>query len=94
MHLKNNYNKQVFNGDTGCTKYCARGRRKDRIDSPGADPGIWWNIPRKALEDLLWLTVLPCPGRKCHYHYAFTAHYIMLARNLLYTGITGQERWY
>ncbi|HHX49884.1 MAG TPA: ATP-dependent RecD-like DNA helicase [Clostridia bacterium] len=96
MQLKNNYHKQVFNGDTGVLESIVPENRED-----GQELTLWVRIRgtlveysrEEALEELALaycITVHKAQGGEVPIIIMplSTAHYIMLARNLLYTGIT------
>ncbi|NLC37650.1 MAG: ATP-dependent RecD-like DNA helicase [Clostridia bacterium] len=96
MHLKNNYNKQVFNGDTGVLESIVpKGREEGqeltlRVRIRG---DLVEYTKEEALEELTLaycITVHKAQGGEVPIIIMplSTAHYIMLARNLLYTGIT------
>ena len=94
MQVKNNYDKQVWNGDIGIVRSVDVEARTICVSFDGGEP-IQYELPE--LEELVLAyatTVHKAQGSEYDIVvFPLTAqHYIMLQRNLLYTGITRAKK--
>ena len=93
MHLRNNYRKEVFNGDIGIIDAIDPEKSSVSVDFDGR------TVPYDILElDQLTLAYAISVHKSQGSEYPaviiplLTQHYIMLQRNLLYTGLTRGKR--
>lgn len=89
MHLKNNYRKDVYNGDSGTI--CDIDRKNDIVAVDYDGRIVEYTLPE--LEDISLayaITVHKSQGSEypAIIMPVMTQHYVMLQRNLLYTAIT------
>lgn len=89
MHLKNDYSREVFNGDTGNITRIDQARQMLRVEYFGRE--VPYDL--EELEDLtLGYAISVHKSQGSEYPAVIlpmiTSHYIMLQRNLLYTAIT------
>ena len=93
MQLKNDYNKEVFNGDLGIVRAIDHIEKEVTIDFDGRDVAYdyadlneltlaWASSIHKSQGSEYPVVILPL----------YTQHYIMLSRNLFYTGITRAKK--
>lgn len=89
MQIRNNYDKEVFNGDIGFISYVDTEERVLKVDFDGVE------VEYEALElDELVLAYATTIHKAQGSEYPIVvipisfSHYVMLQRNLLYTGIT------
>ncbi len=93
MQLKNDYNKEVFNGDLGKIKAIDHTEKEVIINFDGRDVVYdyadlneltlaWASSIHKSHGSEYPVVILPL----------YTSHYIMLSRNLFYTGITRAKK--
>ena len=89
MQLKNDYNKEVFNGDLGIVRAIDKIEKEVTIDFDGRDVTYdfadlneitlaWAKSIHKSQGSEYPVVILPL----------YTSHYVMLSRNLFYTGLT------
>ncbi len=93
MHLKNNYQKEVFNGDIGTI--CAMDVEKERITVNFYGREVGYDIDE--LDDLtLGYAITVHKSQGSEYPVILlpllTRHYVMLQRNLLYTAMTRAQK--
>jgi exodeoxyribonuclease V alpha subunit len=93
MHLKNNYHKEVFNGDIG--RICAIDRKKEGLDINYDDRIVSYDFTEIDEINLAYaISVHKSQGSE--YPAVIvpltTQHYALLQRNLLYTAITRGEK--
>ena len=93
MQIRNNYNKEVYNGDIGRISHINREDQEILVNFDGQE------VPYTTLEldelTLAYATSIhkyqgsetPCVVIPVH-----TSHFMMLHRNLLYTGVTRGKR--
>ena len=93
MQLKNDYNREVFNGDLGIVVSIEHTEKKVIIDFDGRDLvydfadlneiGLAWAVSiHKSQGSEYPVVILPL----------YTQHYMMLSRNLFYTGLTRAKK--
>ncbi|MEL6439114.1 MAG: ATP-dependent RecD-like DNA helicase [Cyanobacteria bacterium J06621_8] len=93
MQLKNDYNREVFNGDLGIVKAIDQTEKEVMIDFDGRDVVYdfadlneitlaWAKSIHKSQGSEYPVVILPL----------YTQHYVMLSRNLFYTGLTRAEQ--
>ncbi|MDB5048894.1 MAG: helicase, RecD/TraA family [Fibrobacteres bacterium] len=89
MQLRNNYDKNVFNGDIGYISAVSKSARSVTVDFDG-EPAVYEGEDLDQLSLAYAVTVHKSQGSefKAVVMLACKAHWIMLQRNLLYTGIT------
>ncbi|MEO7426628.1 MAG: ATP-dependent RecD-like DNA helicase [Fibrobacteria bacterium] len=89
MQLRNNYDKNVFNGDIGYVSAVSRTARSVTVDFDG-EPAVYAGEELDQLTLAYAVTVHKSQGSefKAVVMLAAKAHWIMLQRNLLYTGVT------
>jgi exodeoxyribonuclease V alpha subunit len=89
MQLRNNYDKNVFNGDIGYVSGVSRSTRRVTVDFDG-EPAVYEGDELDQLALAYAVTVHKSQGSefKAVVLLASRAHWIMLQRNLLYTGMT------
>ncbi|MDB5102634.1 MAG: Exodeoxyribonuclease alpha chain [Fibrobacteres bacterium] len=89
MQLRNNYDKNVFNGDIGYISAVSKASRTVTVDFDG-EPVVYEGEELDQLGLAYAVTVHKSQGSefKAVVMLASRAHWIMLQRNLLYTGIT------
>jgi exodeoxyribonuclease V alpha subunit len=89
MQLRNNYDKNVFNGDIGYVSAVSRTARSVTVDFDG-EPAVYTGEDLDQLTLAYAVTVHKSQGSefKAVVMLAAKAHWIMLQRNLLYTGVT------
>lgn len=89
MQQKNDYNKEVFNGDLGIVRAIDRTEKEVTIDFDGRDVSYdyadmneitlaWATSIHKSQGSEYPVVILPL----------YLSHYVMLSRNLFYTGLT------
>ena len=93
MHLKNNYHKEVFNGDIG--RICEIDRKKEVLDINYDDRIVGYDFTEMDEINLAYaISVHKSQGSE--YPAVIvpltTQHYALLQRNLLYTAITRGEK--
>jgi exodeoxyribonuclease V alpha subunit len=93
MQIRNNYDKDVFNGDTGIIKAINMENHGIIVDFDGRE--VLYESPE--LEEIaLAYAISVHKSQGCEYPAVImpvlTEHYMMLQRNLLYTGITRGKR--
>ena len=93
MQIKNNYDKDVFNGDIGVIRFVNREDRTLSVDFEGRE------ITYEASElDELTLAYATTIHKSQGSEYPIVVmpvlmnHYVMLQRNLIYTGVTRAKR--
>lgn len=93
MQTRNNYDKQVFNGDIGYvqTVDLRSGKISVRYDT------VWTEYERHEMDELLPAYAITIHKSQGNEYPAvvlplLTQHYIMLYRNLLYTGVTRAKK--
>jgi exodeoxyribonuclease V alpha subunit len=95
MHLKNDYTKKVFNGDTGRIAVVNQAERKLMVRLDDGGPLIAYEYSELGDLTLAYAcTVHKSQGSEfpALVMPVLTGHYVMLQRNLLYTGVTrGKE---
>ena len=93
MQLKNDYNREVFNGDLGIVKVIDKTEKEVTIDFDGRDVVYdladlneitlaWAKSIHKSQGSEYPVVILPL----------YTQHYVMLSRNLFYTGLTRSKK--
>ena len=93
MQLKNDYNKEVFNGDLGIVRAIDLTEKEVTIDFDGRDVTYdyadlneitlaWAKSIHKSQGSEYPVVILPL----------YTSHYVMLSRNLFYTGLTRSKK--
>ncbi|MGV2831601.1 SF1B family DNA helicase RecD2 [Myxosarcina sp. GI1(2024)] len=93
MQLKNDYNKEVFNGDLGIVRAIDKTEKEVTIDFDGRDVDYdyadlneitlaWATSIHKSQGSEYPVVILPL----------YTQHYVMLSRNLFYTGLTRAKK--
>lgn len=97
MQTKNNYDKDVFNGDTGTVTAALSGNDEDEAVLEAAFDGRNVRFTREELSDLeLAYACTIHKSQGSEYPVVIipvhTSHFIMLKRNLLYTGITRAKK--
>ena len=93
MQLKNDYNKEVFNGDLGRVKAIDKTEKEVVIDFDGRD--VTYDYADLNEITLAWATSIH-KSQGSEYPVVilplYTQHYIMLSRNLFYTGLTRSKK--
>ncbi len=93
MQLKNDYNKEVFNGDLGIVRAIDQTEKEVTIDFDGRD--VVYDYADLNEITLAWATSIH-KSQGSEYPVVilplYTQHYIMLSRNLFYTGITRAKK--
>ncbi len=93
MQLKNDYNKEVFNGDLGIVRAIDFTEKEVTIDFDGRD--VTYDYADLNELTLAWATSIH-KSQGSEYPVVilplYTSHYIMLSRNLFYTGITRAKK--
>ncbi len=93
MQLKNDYNKEVFNGDLGIVRAIDFTEKEVTIDFDGRD--VTYDYADLNELTLAWATSIH-KSQGSEYPVVilplYTQHYIMLSRNLFYTGITRAKK--
>lgn len=89
MQLRNNYDKNVYNGDIGYVSAVAKASKRVTVDFDG-QPIVYEGEELMELTLAYAVTIHKSQGSefKAVVMLASKAHWIMLQRNLLYTGIT------
>ena len=93
MQLKNDYNREVFNGDLGIVRAIDKTEKEVIIDFDGRDVTYdfadlneitlaWAKSIHKSQGSEYPVVILPL----------YTSHYVMLSRNLFYTGLTRAKK--
>ncbi len=93
MQLKNDYNREVFNGDLGIVRAIDKTEKEVTIDFDGRDVVYdfadlneitlaWAKSIHKSQGSEYPVVILPL----------YTQHYVMLSRNLFYTGLTRSKK--
>ncbi len=89
MQLKNDYNKEVFNGDLGMVRDIDQTEKEVTIDFDGRD--VVYDFADLNEITLAWATSIH-KSQGSEYPVVilplYTQHYVMLSRNLFYTGLT------
>ena len=93
MQLKNDYNKEVFNGDLGIVINIDHTEKEVMIDFDGRD--VVYDYADLNELTLAWATSIH-KSQGSEYPVVilplYTQHYIMLSRNLFYTGLTRAKK--
>ena len=93
MQLKNDYNKEVFNGDLGIVRAIDKTEKEVTIDFDGRD--VTYDYADLNEITLAWATSIH-KSQGSEYPVVilplYTQHYIMLSRNLFYTGLTRSKK--
>ncbi|MCD6586109.1 MAG: ATP-binding domain-containing protein, partial [Desulfobacteraceae bacterium] len=94
MHLKNNYQKEVFNGDIGAITRMDKSDNLLCVDFYGRE--VEYSL--EEMDELaLGYAISVHKSQGSEYPAVIlpliTQHYIMLQRNLLYTGITRAQKY-
>jgi exodeoxyribonuclease V alpha subunit len=93
MQLKNDYNKEVFNGDLGMVMGIDHTEKEVTIDFDGRD--VVYDYADLNEITLAWATSIH-KSQGSEYPVVilplYTQHYIMLSRNLFYTGLTRAKK--
>ena len=93
MQLKNDYNREVFNGDLGIVRAIEQTEKEVTIDFDGRD--VVYDFADLNELTLAWATSIH-KSQGSEYPVVilplYTQHYIMLSRNLFYTGITRAKK--
>ena len=93
MQLKNDYNKEVFNGDLGIVKAIDKTEKEVTIDFDGRD--VTYDYADLNEITLAWATSIH-KSQGSEYPVVilplYTQHYVMLSRNLFYTGLTRAKK--
>ncbi|BAZ47282.1 helicase, RecD/TraA family protein (plasmid) [Chondrocystis sp. NIES-4102] len=93
MQLKNDYNKEVFNGDLGIVRAIDRMEKEVTIDFDGRD--VVYDYADLNEITLAWATSIH-KSQGSEYPVVilplYTQHYIMLSRNLFYTALTRAKK--
>ena len=93
MQLKNDYNKEVFNGDLGIVRAIDKTEKEVTIDFDGRD--VTYDYADLNEITLAWATSIH-KSQGSEYPVVilplYTQHYVMLSRNLFYTGLTRAKR--
>jgi exodeoxyribonuclease V alpha subunit len=89
MQLRNNYDKNVFNGDIGFVSAVSRSSRTVTVDFEG-DTTVYEGEELQELALAYAISIHKSQGSeyKVVVMLMAKAHWVMLQRNLLYTGIT------
>ncbi len=89
MQLKNDYNKEVFNGDLGMVMHIDQTEKEVVINFDERD--VFYDYADLNEITLAWATSIhKSPGSEYPVVILplYTQHYVMLSRNLFYTGLT------
>ncbi len=93
MQLKNDYNKEVFNGDLGIVRAIDQTEKEVTIDFDGRD--VTYDYADLNEITLAWATSIH-KSQGSEYPVVilplYTSHYVMLSRNLFYTGLTRSKK--
>ncbi len=93
MQLKNDYNKEVFNGDLGIVINIDRTEKEVSIDFD--DREVVYDFADLNEITLAWATSIH-KSQGSEYPVVilplYTQHYVMLSRNLFYTGLTRAKK--
>lgn len=93
MQLKNDYNKEVFNGDLGTVVSFDSEEKEVIIDFDGRD--VKYDYADLNEITLAWATSIH-KSQGSEYPVVilplYTQHYMMLSRNLFYTGLTRAKK--
>ncbi len=93
MQLRNDYNKEVFNGDLGIVRAIDLTEKEVTIDFDGRD--VTYDYADLNEITLAWATSIH-KSQGSEYPVVilplYTSHYIMLSRNLFYTGLTRSKK--
>ncbi len=93
MQLKNDYDKEVFNGDLGIVRAIDKIKKEANIDFDGRD--VVYDFADLNEITLAWATSIH-KSQGSEYPVVilplYTQHYIMLSRNLFYTGLTRAKK--
>ena len=93
MQLKNDYNKEVFNGDLGIVRAIDQTEKEVTIDFDGRD--VTYDYADLNEITLAWATSIH-KSQGSEYPVVilplYTQHYVMLSRNLFYTGLTRAKK--
>ena len=93
MQLKNDYNKEVFNGDLGIVRAIDKTEKEVTIDFDGRD--VTYDYADLNEITLAWATSIH-KSQGSEYPVVilplYTQHYVMLSRNLFYTGLTRAKK--
>ena len=93
MQLKNDYNKEVFNGDLGIVRAINKTEKEVTIDFDGRD--VTYDFADLNEITLAWATSIH-KSQGSEYPVVilplYTQHYVMLSRNLFYTGLTRAKK--
>ena len=93
MQLKNDYNKEVFNGDLGIVRAIDKTEKEVTIDFDGRD--VTYDYADLNEITLAWATSIH-KSQGSEYPVVilplYTQHYMMLSRNLFYTGLTRAKK--
>ena len=93
MQLKNDYNKEVFNGDLGIVRAIDHPEKEVTIDFDGRD--VTYDYADLNEITLAWATSIH-KSQGSEYPVVilplYTQHYVMLSRNLFYTGLTRAKK--
>jgi exodeoxyribonuclease V alpha subunit len=90
MQLRNNYNKNVFNGDVGYVEAVDERNKTVTIEYEGRDPVLYKTNEFDEITLAFAFTIHKSQGSEfpAVIMPIDTSHYVMLKRNLVYTGIT------
>jgi exodeoxyribonuclease V alpha subunit len=93
MQLKNDYNKEVFNGDLGIVRAINQTEKEVTINFDGRD--VVYDYADLNEITLAWATSIH-KSQGSEYPVVilplYTQHYVMLSRNLFYTGLTRAKK--
>ena len=93
MQLKNDYNKEVFNGDLGIVRAIDKTEKEVTIDFDGRD--VTYDYADLNEITLAWATSIH-KSQGSEYPVVilplYTQHYVMLSRNLFYTGLSRAKK--
>ena len=93
MQLKNDYNKEVFNGDLGIVRAIDKMEKEVTIDFDSRD--VTYDYADLNEITLAWATSIH-KSQGSEYPVVilplYTQHYVMLSRNLFYTGLTRAKK--
>ncbi|MDJ0593669.1 MAG: ATP-dependent RecD-like DNA helicase [Pleurocapsa sp. MO_226.B13] len=93
MQLKNDYNKEVFNGDLGIVRAIDKTEKEVTIDFDDRD--VVYDFADLNEITLAWATSIH-KSQGSEYPVVilplYTSHYVMLSRNLFYTGLTRSKK--
>ena len=90
MQIRNNYEKEVFNGDIGRVSGVDRVEQQAIVDFPGRGEVVYEIADLNELVTAYAITVHKSQGSEYRVIVLplLTQHYVMLQRNLLYTALT------